>query len=204
SAVDRLLSVSFPPSLASALVLSLWKIATGGIHLDGLADCLDGLAGHNRAERLAIMHDSRIGVFGAIGLILSLAIGLHALAGLSGGTRWRILLLSPVVGRLTPLLIGPRFRAATPERGAGGVFLEAVRPWTGAVHWAAATALAAWLLGVPGIVVVVLALVVVWLWSALLASRLGGLTGDALGAGVELGELTVLVAGAALAHRGLI
>jgi cobalamin synthase len=44
----------------------------------------------------------------------------------------------------------------------------------------------------------------VWLWSAFLARRLGGLTGDALGAGVELGELSVLVAGAGLAHRGLI
>jgi len=201
---DQWLRLAFPPLLSSALVLSLWKIATGAIHLDGLADCLDGLGGRDRLERFAIMRDSRIGAFGAIGLILCLSIGLHALAEMSAGIRWRILLLAPAVGRLAPILIGPWFRAATPERGTGGLFLGAVSPWMGAVYWAATSALAAWLLGPMGVVAIAVALSAVWLWSAFLAGRLGGLTGDALGAGVELGELCVLMAGAALAHRGLI
>jgi adenosylcobinamide-GDP ribazoletransferase len=201
---DRWLSIAFPPLLSSAIVLSLWKIATGGMHLDGLADCLDGLGGRDRAARLAIMQDSRIGAFGAIGLILCLSVGLHALADIPAGIRGRILLLAPVVGRIAPILIGPWFRAATPLRGAGGLFLGALSTWTGTVYAAVTAGAITWLLGTWGIAAIALALTTVWLWSAFLARRLGGLTGDALGAAVELSELSVLVAGAGLAHRGLI
>jgi adenosylcobinamide-GDP ribazoletransferase len=132
------------------------------------------------------------------------SIGIHALADIPAGLRGRILLLAPVVGRVAPILIGPWFRAATPLHGAGGAFLGALSMWIGAVYGAAASAGAAWLLGTWGLAAIGLALSAVWLWSAFLARRLGGLTGDALGAGVELGELSVLVAGAGLAHRGLI
>ncbi|MDP2703599.1 MAG: adenosylcobinamide-GDP ribazoletransferase, partial [Candidatus Rokubacteria bacterium] len=60
-AADHLLAFLFPPLLGSILLIALWKVLTGGIHLDGLADVLDGLAGRNAGRRLAIMRDSRIG-----------------------------------------------------------------------------------------------------------------------------------------------
>ncbi|MGH3117935.1 MAG: adenosylcobinamide-GDP ribazoletransferase, partial [Gaiellales bacterium] len=71
-AIDRLTAWIFPPLLGALLTVTVWKLATGGLHLDGLADCLDGLVGRDPAQRLAIMHDSRIGAFGAVGLILFL------------------------------------------------------------------------------------------------------------------------------------
>src|SRR5262245_56761816 len=74
AALDRGLALAFPTSLSAVLVVAAWKASTGGIHLDGLADSLDGLGGHDTEQRLAIMRDSRIGVFGAAGLILSLLI----------------------------------------------------------------------------------------------------------------------------------
>jgi len=200
--LDRALSIAFPPLLSALLVVSLWKVATGGIHLDGLADCLDGLGGRDREHRLAIMRDSRIGAFGAIGLILYLLIALLALAEMPVAARWRVLLLAPVVGRLAPLLIGPRFGAATPDHGSGGPFLGAVSRWAGPVHLVGVMALGAGLLGRWGPMTILGALLVVLCWSAFLAWRLGGLTGDALGSGVELGELSVLLAGASLAHVG--
>ena len=202
--LDRVLALAFPPLLSALLVLSCWKVATGGIHLDGLADCLDGLGGRDQPDRLAIMRDSRIGTFGAIGLILDVLIALLALAALPPGTRGRILLLAPVVGRLAPLLVSPRFRAATPDHGAGDSFQSAISDWAGLAHLIAAAALGAWLLGPWGPGMIVTALGAVFVWSAFLAARLGGLTGDALGSGVELGELAILLAGASLAHRGLI
>ncbi len=107
-ALDRALALAFPPLLASLLVLSAWKVATGGIHLDGLADCLDGLGGRSAEQSLTIMRDSRVGVFGAVGLILVFLIGVVALAELPAGPRGRALLLAPVVGRLAPLLVGAR------------------------------------------------------------------------------------------------
>jgi len=200
--LDRVLSLIFPPLLSALLVVSLWKVGTGGIHLDGLADCLDGLGGRDREHRLAIMRDSRIGAFGAIGLILYLLIALLALAEMPLGVRWRVLLVAPVVGRLAPLLVGPCFVAATPDHGAGGAFLGAVSRWAGPAHLVGVTALAVGLLGGWGGVIVPGTFLAVLCWSAFLAWRFGGVTGDALGSGVELGELSVLLAGASLAHLG--
>ncbi|MBI2526140.1 MAG: adenosylcobinamide-GDP ribazoletransferase [Candidatus Rokubacteria bacterium] len=194
---DRLLARAFPPLLAALLVVSVWKVATGGIHLDGLADCLDGLGGHGADQRLAIMRDSRIGVFGALGLILTFLIGVTALAELPGEARWRALLLAPVAGRLSPLVAAACFRAATPGAGAGGAFMVSLSPWAAAAGLVATGLLAAWLFGLPGALAVAAALVGVLLWSGFLSSRLGGLTGDVLGAGVELAELGTLLALAA-------
>jgi len=200
---DTLLGRAFPPLLAALLVVSIWKVLTGGIHLDGLADSLDALGGREPGARLAIMHDSRIGVFGAVGLILMFLISMMALAEMPPAARWRVLLLAPVVGRLGPVLMATSFQAATPESGAGARFMAAVPRWAGPLGLGATAALAALLLGRWGVAMLVLALAVVFVWSAFLAGRLGGLTGDSLGASVELGELGVLLGGAAVAHLGL-
>jgi adenosylcobinamide-GDP ribazoletransferase len=203
-ALDRMLAFAFPPLLSALLVLSLWKVATGGIHLDGLSDCLDGLGGRDRGHRLSIMRDSRTGVFGAIGLILYFLLALVALAEMSGSARWRVLLLAPVVGRLAPLVIGPRFRPATPGHGSGSLFLGAISGWVGPAYLVASVVLAERLLRGWGVLITLAALAIVFGWSAFMAWRLGGLTGDALGSGVELAELAVLLASASLVHRGLI
>ncbi|HYB41826.1 MAG TPA: adenosylcobinamide-GDP ribazoletransferase [Candidatus Methylomirabilis sp.] len=199
---DRALLLVCPPLLGAGLLLSMWKIATGGIHLDGLADCLDGLGGGDRARRLAIMKDGRIGSFGAVGLVLSLVLAVAALAEMPSGARGRVLLLAPVTGRLAPLLIGPCFGPA--GGGTGASFLAGMSRLAGPVWLGAAIALGVWLLGSWGPAVIAGALLAVWLWSAFLARLFGGLTGDVLGSQVELGELVVLLAVAALAHRGLI
>jgi adenosylcobinamide-GDP ribazoletransferase len=203
-AAGRLLMLAFPPLLAALLVLTLWKVATGGIHLDGLADCLDGLAGADAERRLAIMRDSRVGVFGAVGLILYFMIALVALAGISAAAASPVLLVAPVVGRLAPLLVGACFGPASPEHGAGARFLRSVPRAAGPACLAGVLVLAGGLLGVWGALMAAGALAAVFACSTLLARRLGGLTGDALGAGVELGELAFVLAGASFAHLGLI
>jgi adenosylcobinamide-GDP ribazoletransferase len=198
--LDRLLAVLFPPLLSALLVVSLWKVATGGIHLDGLADCLDAIGGRDREHRLAIMRDSRIGVFGAVGLILLFLIALVTLAELSKPVRGSALLLAPVVGRLAPLVVGPWFPAASPQQGYGSPFLASLSAWSGGTHLAWTAALAVALLGPWGALALAATLAAVLLWSAFMTWRLGGLTGDVLGSGVELAELGILLGAAALAH----
>ena len=97
----------FPPLLVGLLTIAAWKLATGGLHLDGLADCLDGLAGRDPEHRLAIMRDSRIGAFAAIGLVLALLLDVAALAEMAEDRRWRMLVVAPTVGRATPSGAGP-------------------------------------------------------------------------------------------------
>lgn len=204
AALDRGLARLLPPLAAAVLLVAVWKALTGGLHLDGLADCLDGLAGGDAARRLAIMRDSRVGVFGVAGLILLLFLSVSALAEIPPAARWRLLLLAPVVGRLMPLLMGALHPAATPGQGSGAAFLGGLPRPAGWLHGALAVALAAWLLGIWGPLTIAAAGLAVSLWSRVFARRLGGLTGDVLGSGVEVGELAVLLAGASLGHGRLI
>ena len=204
TATDWALQAVVSPMLAAVLVLAIWKAATGAIHLDGLADCLDGLGGHDRVQRLAIMQDSRIGVFGAVGLTFYLLIAFVGLAETPAGVRGRLLLLAPVIGRLAPLLIAPRFSAAKPDDGSGAAFLRALSPWAGLVHLAAVAALSAWLLGPWGPAMILASVLVALLWTAFLAERLGGITGDVLGSVIELSELAILLQGASLARSAAV
>jgi adenosylcobinamide-GDP ribazoletransferase len=192
----------FPPLVAAALLVTGWKVATGGIHLDGLADCLDGLAGRDPARRLTVMRDSRVGVFGAAGLILLCLLAVTTLAAFSVSLRLRVLLLAPVIGRVAPLLAGAWLAPATPGQGLGAAFAAGLSRWAGPAHVVVAGALAAWLLGIGGLAVAAAAWSLALLAAAFVARRLGGVTGDVLGAVVEVAELGTLLGAAAAAHRG--
>lgn len=196
----RLLWLLFPPLLAALLVLVAWKLLTGGIHLDGLADSLDGLTGKNPAERLTIMSDSRIGVFGALGLMVVLLIGFLALAELPAALRDKVLLLAPAVGRLTPLHLARAFAPATPGRGSGAAFMKAVTPAALGIGASVVAGAAGVILWPWGLVAAGAGIALAWYVGRFLSHRLGGLTGDGLGAAVEVGELGVLLAFAALFH----
>jgi adenosylcobinamide-GDP ribazoletransferase len=190
--------------VGAALLVTGWKIVTGGLHLDGLADCLDGLAGPEAERRRVIMRDSRIGVFGAAGMAFVLILFVAALSEMPAPSRARLVLLAPVVGRVTPLLAGAWLQAATPGQGLGGAFAVGLSPWAGPVGAAASLLLATWLLGPWGAGVAAGALGLALLWAAFAAHRFGGITGDVLGAVVELGELAAVLLGVIAAQRGVL
>lgn len=194
--VDGATSWLFPPLLAALLTISVWKLVTGGLHLDGLADCLDGLGGRDAAHRLAIMRDSRIGVFGALGLILFLFLEMAALAELPGAVRAPALLLAPASARALPALLAVLFPAARHD-GQGAGFAATVTRRAAGVSVGLAVVLAGLLLGVGGLVAVAIAVAAALALAWFLAGRLGGVTGDVMGAAVEVAELAVLLSIAA-------
>ncbi len=182
------------PLVAAAIVLGVWAALTGGLHLDGWADCCDALfVPVDRARRLEIMKDPRLGGFGAVGLVLLLLVKFAALAHvLQSDHRLLVLAAVPAVARWAAVVSAWSFSSARPG-GMGDLFragldvrtvviatlfaLAAILPllWRGAVVWAAAA--------------------VAFLAFAFLArQRLGGLTGDVYGGIIELGETTALVA----------
>jgi adenosylcobinamide-GDP ribazoletransferase len=192
-AADWLTARWFPSLLAALLTVTAWKLLTGGLHLDGLADCLDGLAGRDHEQRLAIMRDSRIGSFGAVGLILFLMLELVAVAELSPATRWRVLLVAPAIARAAPPLLARLLPAARPQ-GQGALFVAGVG-WLGAaLAMVVATVSALATLGAAGLVATAAGLGAAVLAARFVAGRLGGLTGDVLGAAVEVAELATLLA----------
>lgn len=95
-----LMSAYLSPLVAGALTLALWVALTGGLHLDGLADCCDGLLHARHTEkRLEVMKDSRMGAFGGIGLFLILILKFSALASLPTGRAVPVILLATSLGR---------------------------------------------------------------------------------------------------------
>ena len=197
--VERVTSVLFPSLLAALLTVTAWKVLTGGLHLDGLADCLDGLVGKDAEHRLRIMRDSRIGVFGAVGLILFLLLEIAAVAELPAGLRWRALLVLPALARATPPLLARCFPPAKVE-GHGALFRSSLSAGGPPVALALALALVAAGLGVAGLLAAGAGLVAALAFAGFMAARLGGVTGDVLGAAIEVTELAGLLAVSAWAH----
>jgi adenosylcobinamide-GDP ribazoletransferase len=183
----------FSPVLGAVLLVALWAALTGGLHLDGLADCGDGmLAALPPERRLEIMHDPRLGTFGGLSLFLFLLLKVFAIAALPQASlgSYLSLLLAPALARWL-LLIVARQPSARPG-GMGAAFSQGLTPMATAVA-AIVPALLVVLGGWRGLGAAVAALLVVLVVIRAARARLGGVTGDVLGLTVELSELAVLL-----------
>jgi adenosylcobinamide-GDP ribazoletransferase len=190
------LAVGLPGALAAGLVLATQTILTGALHEDGLADTADGLwGGWDRDRRLEIMKDSRIGTYGVIALVLSFGLRWSALAALApvmGPALLAAALLSragmtAVMGCLPPARDGGLSR---------GVGCPATRAWGAACAIAVGLSFA-----VAGPVALGMALAAGFTalaCAAIARSRIGGQTGDILGATQQVAEIACLAVAAAL------
>lgn len=165
-----------------------WVAITGALHLDGLGDVADGAgAAHGDRERLsAVMADPHVGSFAVVAIGLQLAaklVLLHAIAPAQVGA----LVLVPVLARIAP--IGWTLFLPPLHAGLGSKFREGVSH----VHLAAwsLAALAAAILLSPALLALFVAAP---LWGWWLRARLGGISGDGHGAGIELVETALLAA----------
>ncbi len=177
----------FPPTLVGAFVVLAWVVVTGGLHLDGLADCCDGLlATTSRQRRLEILRDPRVGSFGALGLILTLLLKVLA-AGMAAPIA---LILAPVWARWL-LLFAARQPQARPE-GMGASFAAGVTP---EVQIMAALLPLSLLFFGDGHALVAAGLATGTMLALvrLARARLGGVTGDVYGLVVEVCEVVMLL-----------
>jgi len=180
----------FPPWVAGILTLLVWVLLTGGLHLDGLADCCDGLLASTSVERrLEIMKDPRLGTFAVVGLILVLSLKAAVLASLTSATSFGILLAaslarSCILPAGTMPLARPTGMAADFASGFQRSFMiwGAIIPLTIAI-----------VLGVRGALAILTGVVTVALISRFAKSRIGGVTGDVFGLIVEVVETVVLL-----------
>lgn len=185
------IAASQPALLLALLLLGLWTWVTGGLHLDGLADLADALgASHSRPERfLDVLKDPHLGSFGVIALVLML-LSKFVLLALIDSTLFAALLpslvLVPAWARLGPLVwvwwLPPL------HGGMGDRFAWQRQPWAMAGWAALLVAASLWLS--PRLLAAPLLIAA---WGLFLKRKLGGQCGDALGAGIELVELGLLV-----------
>jgi adenosylcobinamide-GDP ribazoletransferase len=193
-----LAALGVPVLVAGLLVIAALALGTRGMHLDGLADTADGLGCYGPPERaLAVMRDGRAGPFAVITLVVVIGLQAAALATLAGHPdRWPSVVVAVLAGRCA---FGWCCRRGVPAARPDGLgaLVAGSQPWpVPALTGLALAALAA--LAVPsrrwqGVLAVLLAAALVVALSAHTRRRLGGVTGDVLGAAAELATTAVLV-----------
>lgn len=183
--------------LSAALVLLVLEGLTGFLHLDGWADCCDGLLpALSRERRLEIMKDPRLGCFGVTGIVLLLMVKLAALAAVLSGTRGLAGVLpvavAPALSR-SAMVVGARAFPLARSEGMAALLRRGLGPLQVIVALALGMGCAA-LLGWRGAVCAALALLAALGLGRLAKAKIGGSTGDVYGATSELAETLVLVA----------
>lgn len=191
--------LGFPAPLAGIFAIVALVLVTGALHEDGLADAADALGGSDPEQRLTIMRDHRIGTYGVIALVASLGFRATAIA----------LLASPDYVCAALMAVGAASRAgaaclmaALPTARQDGLSVAAGRPSaaTAAAAFAIAYIIACFMLPfVAALAVLVATVIAVAIVGRAAKLRLGGQTGDVLGAACQIAEslaLAVIVAAA--------
>jgi adenosylcobinamide-GDP ribazoletransferase len=172
---------------------------TGGLHMDGLADTADGFFSARKRERmLEIMRDSRIGAMGVLAILFTVGLKVAALSSLASPERMAILILMPLAGRSAIVLMITILSYARCGGGLASIFLV----WR--TRWA------------PGVAMIILfgaslglgqslcpaiaAMIAAGLIIGYCFKKIGGFTGDTLGAVSELTEVAMVLAAVAWTH----
>jgi adenosylcobinamide-GDP ribazoletransferase len=190
---------SLPAVAAAALGLATVALLTGGMHLDALADTADGLGGGSRERSLEIMRDHAVGAYGAAAIGLDLLLKASLLAALLEDAE---IVTSLVAAGALSRSVAPPLALALPyarPSGLGTALGRQVGLARVLIGLAIAVAIAVAALGIDALVVLAAVLALAVALALLLRRWLGGITGDTLGATIELAELTALSVAVALA-----
>lgn len=183
-----------PALVAAALLLTVWVLLTGALHLDGLADSADAWIGGlgDRDKTLAIMKDPYCGPAAVVALVLVLLIKFTTLQHLITTERWEVLLLAPVLGRTLLVLLF----LSTPyvrSHGLGTLLAEHLPRFACRVVILVTLMVALLFIDSAGFWLLVTLFGVFFVLRSLMLRRIGGTTGDTAGALVEITEAAVLL-----------
>lgn len=199
--LNWLLSLILPTSVVNVLLVAALAVFSGALHLDGLADTLDGIAGHRTAEeRLEIMRDSRIGGFGAIGIALFLLIEYVSLNSIPVNLKLYVLILAPTLSRwamVNAIFVYPYARPT----GLGKSFKDAVNWQQFVIATLVTLIVAVVLFRIAGLIIIAFGWLIMTLVALYLKRQLKGLTGDTYGAINEITVVNVFLVVAMLAFN---
>ncbi|MHB8841728.1 MAG: adenosylcobinamide-GDP ribazoletransferase [Candidatus Aquicultor sp.] len=200
--VHLLIATRVAQPAASIIVVASLVALTRAFHVDALADTFDGLfGGRDKEHMLAIMKDSRVGSFGVAAIVVAFALKFSLLAATPAALTVGTLIAFPVLGRWAAAIATSTQPSARPGVGLGSLFAERARPWELILSSAIAFAIvgvALWTRPVAALAAVGIAGAFLVIYVYLVKRKIGGMTGDTLGALIELTEIAVLFAMALL------
>lgn len=173
------------PAILAVIVTTLWVIITGALHLDGLADSADAwLGGHgNKARIFSIMDDPRLGTAGVVSLILLLLLKATSLFILIQHAQWGIIILAPMIARLATIAF-IFFLPCSKNEGLAYTVKENL-PTDKA--FAILIILSIFLIFIAPLMFI-FSLLIFWLLKQMMLKQIDGMTGDTLGASIEIIE----------------
>ena len=201
AAVGYVVNIFLPPLPAMAMVVIFLLVISGGLHMDGLADTADGFfSARPRDKMLAIMRDSRIGVMGVIAVICVMLIKWSLLLSLTGTLQMAVIVLMPLVGRSAMVITMTCLPYIRTDGGLATLF-AVHRSWIHALWAVACMLIAGFLLAQGmGLSIALASLAVTALWTAYSFRKIGGYTGDTLGAVCEIVEIVPALVAVAWNH----
>lgn len=183
----------FPAPVAAAAAVAALAAASGALHLDGLADVCDGFYGNGDRERvLAVMKDSRSGAMAVVGVGCALLGKFALLSGLGAAAVLPALIAAGALSRAAMVWLCHRSTYARSGSGTGSPYIGRVAAGTAFLVAAAALAIAVAVSPGRGAIAFLLTVAAAELYRRRVEARIGGMTGDTLGAACELVELLVL------------
>ncbi|WP_414731930.1 adenosylcobinamide-GDP ribazoletransferase [Acetobacterium carbinolicum] len=179
--------------LQALLMVIAYIWLTGGLHLDGFADTTDALfSARDREKMMEIMKDSRLGAFGAIGLILIILTNWMSYTIILPEHSTAILII-PVFGRVAAIMSTCFSTYAPGGGGLGKRFVEMTRLHHFIIYLVLLLGYTTLILGLPGLLTAVICLLPAWLLMKNLQHKIGGMTGDTIGMTIELNQTFFMV-----------
>ena len=178
----------------AVLIVAAWALATGAIHLDGLADSADALGAGTRERSLAIMRDPRVGSFGVLAVVFVVILKITLVAAVLARGHHLWLLAIPAVARAAASALSATLPYARTEGTGAALVSGGQRAERLAVALATAIIVALACARLRGVLAIAAAGLVALAVGRIASRRIGGVTGDILGATIELAECAALVA----------
>lgn len=166
---------------------------TGAFHIDGLADTCDGIySSRSREKMIEIMHDSRIGTNGVIAVIFDILIKIFVLYDMDSFLISKAIILAPVAAKtITPILADSIY--AKNENGLGSVYIGKTNEFSRLFALLLGSIIIMLFLGLNGIIPVIVTIAGSILFKKYIEHKIGGMTGDTLGAGAEFCQILFLI-----------
>jgi adenosylcobinamide-GDP ribazoletransferase len=192
--LNILLSYGLPEPIVNILLITAQIALTGGLHLDGLIDLADGLYAGDTPQRVQeVMRDTHVGSMGLITLFVVLILKLFSLNAIDAAYKNHILLIMPTLSRWCALYTASRYKYARQETGTGQVFTKESDQQGFLKASILPILLCIVLMGAKGVWLVMMVFFTTVALGTYLNKRIGGMTGDSLGAVNEIIEVTVLL-----------
>jgi len=194
-AADILLKwVSFDPFLSSGIILTVWIFLSGGLHLEGFADMVDGFSGgRNKEDIIRIMKDGAVGAKGAIALILLILLKFLLINSLLYSLRMEAFLIAPVIGRWSMVLSGYLGKPASSDNTLSKMFSL----YLGKMELILATlftlVIAFYFLSYQSLYFMIFSAFISYLMVYYSFTKMQGICGDVIGAINEITELSILL-----------